>query len=118
MNHVSKRSRQSTASSDEDVATLALCVSVPLCLFSLSVSRCSAQVATGERFTACTFVEQTSGDSRFFAAPTTIEGGRVVEAHRDLGSLSAAEQANYDEMLPALQSQIAKGEEFARSFSG
>ena len=59
----------------------------------------------------CTFVESDVTDAAFFSSPVTLGTDGVAEIH-GFGDLSAFEQANFDEMLPTLQSQIEKGVQF------
>lgn len=63
---------------------------------------------------ACTYVENTVTDAKYFSTPCTLGKNGVAEVH-GFGTLSALEQANFDAMLPDLKAQIAKGEEFVKS---
>ena len=56
----------------------------------------------------CTFVESDITDAAFFSSPVTLGTEGVQEIH-GFGELSAFEQANFDEMIGTLQSQIQKG---------
>jgi NAD-dependent malate dehydrogenase len=92
---------------------------------TLSMAQAGAELAaglldalSGKTVTQCTFVEQPEGTPgpRFFACPVTIDAEGVKNIHRDLGHLSPAEQANYDEMVKELDASIVKGVEFAKQF--
>jgi malate dehydrogenase len=60
----------------------------------------------------CTYVESTITPARFFASPVTLGPNGAEEVHH-FGPISAGEQKILDDMMGDLQSQIAKGVEFA-----
>lgn len=61
----------------------------------------------------CTFTENNVTDSPFFSTPTRL-GTDGVEEVLPFGPLSAVEQKNFDEMLPTLKEQVAKGVNFVK----
>jgi malate dehydrogenase len=68
----------------------------------------------GEESVVCTYVEVENQPTRFLSLPVRL-GKNGVEEILPAGTLSAYEQQLFDEMLPTLESNIAKGVEFANS---
>jgi NAD-dependent malate dehydrogenase len=66
----------------------------------------------GENVVQCAFVESSLTSAKYFASPCKF-GPNGVEEVLPFGEISAYEQGWLDKMLPDLQKQIAKGEEFA-----
>lgn len=65
--------------------------------------------------TECAYVESSAVDgAAFFSTPVELTTEGVGKIH-EVGELSAAEQENFDAMLPDLKGQIAKGVAFAGS---
>jgi len=69
----------------------------------------------GEDVTMCSFVESSVTSLPFFSSPCKF-GPNGVEEVLGFGEVSAYEQELFDDMLPALGSQIEKGVEFAKKF--
>jgi len=69
---------------------------------------------SGTEVRECTFVESPLTDAPFFSSPVTIDANGVKEIH-NFGTLSAFEQAVFDENLPTLVKQAEKGVAFAAS---
>lgn len=63
---------------------------------------------------ACTYVESTVTDAPFFSSPCIL-GEKGVTEIQGFGAMNAFEQKNFDEMLPDLKGQIAKGVEFVKN---
>ena len=74
------------------------------------------EVVAGKKasVTACAFVQNDIYNSKhnceFFATPAKIGPNGVEEVYEQ--KLNAFEQTVFDEMLPALQSQVKKGKEY------
>ena len=68
----------------------------------------------GEEVTMCAYVESNLTDAPFFASPCKFDENGVSEV-LPFGTLSAYEQKWFDQMLPDLKKQIAKGVEFANA---
>ncbi|KAA0149174.1 hypothetical protein FNF27_05903 [Cafeteria roenbergensis] len=66
----------------------------------------------GEAVSECAFVQSTVTDLPFFSTRVHL-GTSGVDKIDGYGTLSAAEQANFDEMIPTLKAQIEKGIAFA-----
>lgn len=64
--------------------------------------------------TECAFVESDVTDADFFASPVELGTDGVAKVH-GLGALSAMEQANLEEALPALMAQAQKGVDFVKN---
>uniref|UniRef100_M4BX84 Malate dehydrogenase n=1 Tax=Hyaloperonospora arabidopsidis (strain Emoy2) TaxID=559515 RepID=M4BX84_HYAAE len=60
----------------------------------------------------CSYTQNDVTKLPFFSVPVTLGPNGVEELHH-FGNLSTAEQANFDEMIVALEAQIKKGVEFA-----
>lgn len=71
-----------------------------------------ARALKGEKgVRACAYVESSITDARFFSSPCIL-GSEGVQEVQSFGSLSAFEQMNFDQMMPDLKAQIAKGVAF------
>ncbi|AKH21175.1 malate dehydrogenase [Sedimenticola thiotaurini] len=68
----------------------------------------------GKESVICTYVEVENQPTRFLSLPVRL-GKNGVEEILPAGTLSAYEQKLFDEMLPTLEGNIAKGVEFANS---
>ena len=68
----------------------------------------------GESVSECAYVASTVTDAAYFSTRVELGAGGVSKIH-EIGSMSAFEQANFDEMLPTLIAQIEKGVAFASS---
>jgi malate dehydrogenase len=69
---------------------------------------------SGEKVTACTFVEQTIvSETRFFSLPVTL-GKNGVETIHPYGSVNAYEEKLIADMIPDLKSQAEKGFKWAQ----
>lgn len=80
---------------------------------AMFADRCLAAMA-GEHVVECAYVESNVTDAPFFSTPVTI-GPNGVESIAEVGDMTDFEQANFDEMVPTLISQIEKGVAFAQA---
>ena len=67
-----------------------------------------------EGIVQCAYVESELTDAKYFASPCKF-GKNGVEEVLGFGELSAYEQQWFDKMLPDLQKQIKKGEDFVNN---
>lgn len=72
------------------------------------------QGLNGEKVTQCAYVQSDLTDCKYFASPCEF-GPNGVEKVLGYGTLSAYEQAWFDKMIPDLQKQIKKGEDFVNA---
>lgn len=77
-------------------------------------SYCARAIKGETGIRACTYVESSITDAAFFSSPCIL-GKDGVQEIQGFGQLSAFEQKNFDEMLPDLKAQIAKGVEFVKN---
>jgi len=69
--------------------------------------------SSGEGIVQCAYVESTLTPAKYFASPCKF-GKSGLEEVLPFGDLSDYEQQWFDKMLPDLQKQIQKGEDFAK----
>ncbi|KAF1790836.1 Lactate/malate dehydrogenase, C-terminal [Phytophthora cactorum] len=62
----------------------------------------------------CSYTQNDVTKLPFFSTPVTLGPNGVEKVHH-FGELSAVEQANFDEMIVALEGQIKKGVDFAKN---
>ncbi|KUF96321.1 hypothetical protein AM588_10009454 [Phytophthora nicotianae] len=62
----------------------------------------------------CSYTQNDVTKLPFFSTPVTLGPNGVEKVHH-FGELSAVEQANFDEMIVALEAQIKKGVDFAKN---
>ncbi|EGZ15476.1 hypothetical protein PHYSODRAFT_286325 [Phytophthora sojae] len=62
----------------------------------------------------CSYTQNDVTKLPFFSTPVTLGPNGVEQVHH-FGELSAVEQANFDEMIVALEAQIKKGVDFAKN---
>ncbi len=67
-----------------------------------------------EGIVQCAYVESELTDAKYFASPCKF-GKNGIEDVMGFGELSAYEKQWFDKMLPDLQKQIQKGEDFVNN---
>ncbi|PCJ59019.1 MAG: malate dehydrogenase [Planctomycetota bacterium] len=68
---------------------------------------------SGDPQRVCAYIDSTNDKTEFFAKPIMV-GAEGVQEELSYGDLDAIEQAAFEELIPALESNIQKGNEFSK----